>query len=188
LVLQNGIPVDIKWPEALKQMSHGDIFLKGGNALDLDDNIGILLGSPTGGTTGAALGSLSARGIEIIAAIGLEKLVPSVHNAASFLGIGRLDYSRGIQCGLQIVTGATVVSEDRALALVSGCNVVVAAKGGIGVSSGSTTLAFTGNNQEFEQAIALLNSVLGEKALAENSRKCPCQHPCDFSKSESSST
>ena len=36
----------------------------------------------------------------------------------------------GMPCGMQIVVGATVISEDKALALLSGCQVTVAAKGG----------------------------------------------------------
>jgi hypothetical protein len=187
LVLKQGEQADLSWTEALSQMGAGDIFVKGGNALDLEDNVGILLGSPTGGTIGAALGSLSARNIEMIAPIGLEKLVPSVHDAAALLGIGTLDYSRGLKCGMQVVTGATVITEDLALALLSGCDVTVAAKGGIGHSTGSTTLAFAGDDQEFNQAIAVLDSVLGEKALPENSRKCPCQNPCHFGRPKSSS-
>lgn len=180
LVLKNGQSVPTNWLEALDQMRHGDIFIKGGNALDREDNVGILLGRAGGGTIGSALGSLSARGIELVAPVGLEKLVPSVPAAASFLGVGRMDYSRGRQCGLQILTGATVVTEDRALALLSGCQVSVAAKGGVGSSAGSTTLAFAGHSEEFRQAIAILDSVLGEETLIINSRECPCQNPCDF--------
>ena len=187
LVLQQGKPVDISWTEALSAMGHEDIFIKGGNALDLEGNFGVLLGSSTGGTIGAALGSLAARNIELLAPIGLEKLVPSVHDAAALLGIGRLDYSRGVRCGMQVVSGATIITEDTALALLSDCDVNVAAKGGIGISAGSTTLAFAGDDQEFDQAIAVLDSVLGERALAENSRKCPCQNPCHFGRPKSSS-
>jgi hypothetical protein len=180
LVLRRGELVDINWTDALGQMGPGDIFIKGGNALDPQGNLGILQGSPNGGTIGAALGSISARGIELIAPIGLEKLVPKIADSARLLGIGRMDYSRGMQCGMQIVTGATIVSEDRALALLSGCQVVVAAKGGVDSSAGSTTLAFAGPKREFELAVSVLDSVLGEKGLIADTQKCPCPNPCDF--------
>lgn len=185
LVLRRGEVADISWIDALGLMGPGDIFIKGGNALDPQGNLGILQGSPSGGTIGAALGSISARGIEFIAPIGLEKLVPQVVDSARLLGIGRLAYSRGMQCGMQVVTGATIVSEDRALALLSGCQVTVAAKGGIDSSAGSTTLAFAGPEREFELAVSVLNSVLGEKALKADTQKCPCLNPCDFGRPNS---
>lgn len=179
-VLRRGKKIELSWEEALKEMGPGDVFIKGANALDLEDNIGILLGSPTGGTIGAAIGSLSARRIQLVAPVGLEKLVPSVIDSASHLGIGSFDYSRGLQCGMQVVTGATVVTEDRALAHLSGCQVKVAAKGGIGGSAGSTTLTFVGDEHSFRTAVTLVESVLEEKALSGTSRTCPCQNPCDF--------
>lgn len=187
IVLRHGKPVDVKWPEALSEMTYGDIFIKGANAWDLQGNVGILLGSPTGGTIGSALGSLSARGIELVAPVGMEKLVPSLPAAAEFLGVGHLDYSRGMQCGMQIVTGATIISEDKALSLLSGCRVNVTAKGGVGGSTGSTTLTFAGNNQEFEKALAVLDMCLGEKALVVKTQPCPCRKPCEFGRPKSSS-
>lgn len=185
LVLRRGEIANIDWTEALTQMEQGDIFIKGGNAFDANGNVGILQGAPAGGTIGAAIGSISARGIELIAPVGLEKLVPAVIGSTRFLGIGRMEYSRGMQCGMQVVTSATIVTEDKALALLSGCQVAVAAKGGIDGSAGSTTLAFTGPDGEFEQAVSIINSVLGEKALNADTKKCPCLNPCDFGRPNS---
>lgn len=188
LVLIKGKVHSCKWTDALADMGTGDVFIKGGNAFDCNDYVGILLGSPTGGTIGAAIGSLSARGIELITPIGLEKLIPSVPEAISNLGIGSMDYSRGMQCGMQLIKGATVLSEDKALSLLSHCRVTVAAKGGNGSSIGSTTLTFSGTASEFRHALAVLDSVLGEKALSMTTRDCPCPKPCDFGKPNSSST
>ena len=181
-----GAPADIPWAQALEQLEPGDIFIKGGNALDLQGNVGILLGNPRGGTIGAALGALAARGVEIVAPVGLEKLVPSVPESARLLGIGRMDYSRGMPCGMQIVVGATVISEDKALALLSGCQVTVAAKGGVGNCTGSTTLAFSGRKAEFQKALSVLDAVLGEKEIDSATRPCPCSDPCDFGRQNSS--
>lgn len=186
LILRKGAPADIPWAQALEQLEPGDIFIKGGNALDLQGNVGILLGNPRGGTIGAALGALAARGVEIVAPVGLEKLVPSVPESARLLGIGRMDYSRGMPCGMQIVVGATVISEDKALALLSGCQVTVAAKGGVGNCTGSTTLAFSGRKAEFQKALSVLDAVLGEKEIDSATRPCPCSDPCDFGRQNSS--
>src|SRR5690554_4518974 len=182
MVLQKGQQVQLPWIQALEELKPGDIFVKGGNAIDSDGNLGILLGNSRGGTIGKALGAISARGIEIVVPVGLEKFIPSVPAAAASLGSERINYSRGMKCGMQVITGATVVREDTALGLLSGCMVTVAAKGGIGISAGSTTLAFSGEEPKFQQALSILASVLGEKALKVETQKCPCQYPCDFGK------
>lgn len=188
IVLDKGRVSDLKWTDALSRMGPGDIFIKGGNAFDLDGNVAILLGSPSGGTIGSAIGSISARGIELITPIGLEKLIPSVSAAIPYMGIGRMDYSRGMQCGFQVITGASIVSEDMALAILSKCRVAVAAKGGHGSSVGSTTLVFSGDSHEFEQALAWIDSVIGEQALVIDTRECPCRKPCDFGRQKSCSS
>ncbi|MTI94009.1 MAG: hypothetical protein FH749_00765 [Firmicutes bacterium] len=178
LVLQKGEVSDQTWEEALPNLGKGDLFIKGANALDLQGNIGILLGSPSGGTIGKALGTLAAKGIELIAPVGLEKLIPSVPDASRMLGIQRLDVSYGLACGIQIVSGATVITEATALSMLTGCKVTPAAAGGVGDSAGSTTLVFSGTQATFQQALHIIDEVKGEPPLVDNTRDCPCDNPC----------
>jgi hypothetical protein len=166
-------------------MQPGDVFIKGGNAADTEGNVGVMLGSPVGGTIGKALGVLSARGIELVAPVGNEKLVPSVIKAAGTLGIGKLDYSHGLPCGMQILAGATVVDETKAIELLSGCTATVVAGGGVGDSQGAVTLTFSGEQKAFNKAIEVLESIKGEEPVPGDSRDCPCAAPCDYGKSQS---
>lgn len=185
LVLEKGAVSTAPWTEAVEKMQPGDIFLKGGNAVDAAGNVGVMLGSPVGGTIGKALGILSARGVEMVAPVGNEKLVPSVIRAAGTMGIGKLDYSHGLPCGMHVVAGATVVDEIRALELLSGCRATVAAGGGVGDSQGAVTLTFCGEQQAFDKAINLLENIKGEQPVPGDSRDCPCTAPCDYGKSQS---
>lgn len=180
LVLVKGQVAEQSWTEALETLTKGDIFFKGANALDPQGNIGILLGSPTGGTIGRAYGVLSARGIELISPVGLEKLIPSVPEAASMLGLNRLDSSWGLPSGMLSITGATIISEDTALSFLSGCQVRAVAAGGLDESAGSVCLAFSGSEQAFFMAQSMLEAVKGEPPLTGHARKCPCSVYCHY--------
>ncbi len=185
VVLEKGAVSNTSWTEALEKMQPGDVFIKGGNAVDIEGHVGVMLGSPVGGTIGKALGTLSARGIELVAPVGNEKLVPSVIQAAGSMGIGKLDYSHGLPCGMQVLTGATVVDEVEAVEMLSGCAAIIAAGGGVGDSQGAVTLTFSGEQKAFDKAIELLEKVKGEQPVPGDSRDCPCAAPCDYGKSQS---
>lgn len=185
LVLHQGKISEASWTDALETLEPGDIFIKGANAVDLKGNIGILLGSPSGGTIGRAIGTLSARGVELVAPVGWEKLVPSVAAAAATLGVRKLDYSWGLPCGMQVVANATVVNETQAMQLVTGCTATVAAAGGVGDCQGAVTLAFSGNNEAFTSAVTLLEKIKGEQSLPCITRDCPCNNPCHHGKANS---
>lgn len=178
LVLVKGQVAEQSWTEALASLTKGDIFFKGANALDTKGNVGILLGSPTGGTIGRAYGVLAARGIELIVPVGLEKLIPSVPEAASMLGLNRLDISWGLPSGMQVISGATVITEDKALSFLSGCQVRAVAAGGLDESAGSVCLAYSGPKPAFLKAQSMLDSIKGEPPLTGHARKCPCSVYC----------
>jgi hypothetical protein len=58
--------------EGLSQLGTGDYFIKGGNLLFEDDGVGVFIYSETGGTVGA-IGSLIAKGVNIISPISISK-------------------------------------------------------------------------------------------------------------------
>jgi len=89
------------WSEPLlEQFEAGDIYIKSGNAIDAQGNVGILLGSPVGGGIGSALPVIYARGAELIIPISLTKLVPSVPAAGGKLGQQRLSRATGLRTGI----------------------------------------------------------------------------------------
>ena len=54
---------EVHWKEYLPQIQPGDVFIKGGNAVDHTGLAAVVASNPMGGTIGAAWGPLYARGI-----------------------------------------------------------------------------------------------------------------------------
>lgn len=165
IILKDGKRADISFEEALQALGKGDVFIKGGNALDPQGNVGILMADPEGGTIGQALGIITARGAHYIAPIGLEKLIPKVAEASRILGINTVDYATGNKVGLMPVSNAKVVTEIEALKILFGVEVVHIASGGVGDSSGSVVLAVRGDDDKVKEAIELIEKLKREEPL-----------------------
>ncbi|MEW6524080.1 MAG: hypothetical protein AB1445_11055 [Bacillota bacterium] len=164
-VIDKGQLVDTPWQEALAGLGPKDALIKGANAVDPQGNAGVLLLSATAGTIGAALGIASARGVPLIMPVGLEKLVPSVVDAAIEAGLGRItDSLDGRTVGMMPVVNAEVVTEIQAMRLLYGVEAVQLAGGGIGGSEGSVVLLARGTAAAVEKARAGLSQIKGEPA------------------------
>ena len=61
---------DFHWKSYLPELMPGDVFIKGGNAVDHTGLAAVLSSDNMGGTIGAAWGPLMQRGIEIVVQIG----------------------------------------------------------------------------------------------------------------------
>ena len=148
--------------QILPEMGPGDVFIKGGNALDYKNKMaGILIGHPTAGTMGA-IGTIIAKRIELIIPIGLEKLVYSDMNELSTLSRQTETY-RGIPT-LMPVAG-TIVTEVEALQVLCNINAVLYSAGGIAGAEGSVRLLLAGERESMESALELVNQVQGEGAF-----------------------
>lgn len=164
-VFLEGAMQDIPYPEYVKTMGRGDVIVKGANAIDPQGNAGVLLCNENGGAVGAFFGPASARGITIIMPAGLEKLVPSVPEAAFGWGQSTLDYAMGVPVGLSVLTNVLIVTEVQALAVLAGVRARLVACGGIAGNEGAVVLLVEGAPQEFDAAIALVESIKGEPAI-----------------------
>ncbi|MCK4846403.1 MAG: hypothetical protein KAS88_01930 [Deltaproteobacteria bacterium] len=168
LVLIDGLSKDITPKEALEGFTAKDVYVKGANAVDIDGNVGILLSSDYGGTIAMALGVVTARGANLIVPVGLEKLVPSVVEAAEALGgQGRIDFSTGEKVALMVLTSAKVVTEIEAIDILFGAEVTAThvASGGIGGSEGSVTLVLNGTKASVKDAFDYISNLKGEPAI-----------------------
>lgn len=165
VILKDGKRVDITFEEALQGLGKDDVFIKGGNALDPQGNVGILTAAPDGGTIGKALGIVTARGAHYIAPIGLEKLVPSVIEASKLLGITTVDYATGDKVGLMPISNAKVITEIEALRILFGLEAVHVASGGVGDSCGSVVLSCSGGEADVNRAIKLIEGIKKEGPL-----------------------
>ncbi len=139
-----------------------DVFIKGANAVDGEGNAGILTSSAKGGTIGAAWPIVTPRGSHLIMPVGLEKLVPSVMEAARHSGIYHFKYSTGLPAKLTPVVLGKVVTEVQALALLAGVEAYHLASGGVGGSEGAVVLALEGDEKRVEKAFELVKSIKGE--------------------------
>jgi hypothetical protein len=174
LVLRHGVrvPPAATMEETLRNFGAGSIFVKGANAVDADRNVGVFVANPAGGTIGWSYGLLSARGCRLIVPVGLEKLIPSVRDAARSCGQDTLYYCQGIRIGMIPIMNATVVTEIEAFDILFGLRAVHIGGGGSGDSQGAVVVVAEGEQDRVDQAIALIESIKGEAAL--HPRKSLC--------------
>ena len=186
--IRKGVATDVTMPDLrdkwLPEMGPGDVFIKGANAFDATGAAAIFLGNDrgkgTGGTIGAAIGYLNARGIPLIIAAGLEKLVlgPLTETVPH---VGRpLRYAAGFPSGMMLVKGK-LVSEVEAFKTLTGVNALPVAGGGINGAEGCHTFILEGTAEEVDKAWVLYKSVKGEPPLTTITENCDeCERNCQF--------
>lgn len=181
VVLVKGEKSPMSWMEAVEKMEAGDVFIKGGNAIDNNGVVGVLLANPVGGTIGKALPIIVARGSHLILPVGLEKMVPDVNLAANVSGIKTFDKSIGMRVGLMPVTYGLPVTEIEALEILADVDAYCIAAGGVGGSEGSVVMAVEGEDQEVEKIMELVKSIKGEPPVGALKQKCSeCGAQCSI--------
>ena len=164
LVIRKGERLDIKAAEALPDMGPGDVYAKGVNALNYERRqAGVLIGHPTGGGVGAALGTVTARRICYLHPVGLEKSVGAdLDQVAAQLAAD----PQGDGPTLWVVPGV-IFTEIEALHHLAGVQVNHVAAGGIGGGEGAVWLCLSGTAQQLDRALEELESVRGEPPFTE---------------------
>ena len=143
---------------AVEHMKQGDIYIKGANALDYVNNMaGVLIGSGTGGTVGAVLGSIIGKKIELIIPVGLEKLVYDDINELSWLA-SQPD-SQGPS--LWPISG-TIITEIEAISILTGVDAYLYSAGGVAGAEGAIRLLLDGTEEDIQAALDLIESIKGE--------------------------
>lgn len=179
-VFVKGEQVSLSWTEIIKEFTSDDVFLKGANAIDMMGNAGILLGSNTGGTIGQAMGYIAASGARLIMPVGLEKLVPDVVVASSFMGHGKVKHRLGVACGLFVVNTGQIITEIEALEALFDVEAAVVAAGGVAGSEGAITLAVSGYAGAVEAVMQLVQELKEEPQFMAIKRACSdCTAPCE---------
>ena len=156
--LKSGIPLG----DILSQMGPEDVYIKGVNAIDPHNTVGILVGSPVGGTIGLVMSQARRRGFKIVFPVGLEKLIPIPMKQAAQEASMRnsLDYSMGMPCTLLPCDGI-VVTEPRAIELLTGATAVPISAGGIGGAEGAITMVINGADGQVTKAIDYIEELKG---------------------------
>ena len=153
---------DFHWKTYLPEMKPGDVFIKGGNAVDHTGLAAVLASNDMGGTIGVAWGPIMQRGIELIVPIGLEKLVPDVREAVEFMAGHPIDKAMGDKVGLMPLLGAIVVTEITALEVLYNVKAKCIASGGVNGCEGAVTLVMDGEEENVKKAFEGICSIKGE--------------------------
>ena len=148
--------------EEILTFGPNDVFIKGANAIDMEGHAGVLTSSLVGGTIGMAWPVVTSRGSHLIMPVGLEKLVPSVIDAANHSGIHYFKWTLGLPTRLTPVVICKVITEIQALGILAGVKATHIASGGVGGSEGAVVLSIEGEEARVEQAFALVKSIKGE--------------------------
>ena len=198
IVLVDGKKSELSWEEAVEKMGKDDVFIKGGNAIDVDGVVGVQLADPNGGTIGKALPIIIARGAHLVSPVGLEKLIYRVGWTSRYAGIETFDLKLGMPVGMMPIAHGRPVTELEALEVLFDVFASHISSGGIDGSEGSVTLVIEsfewckdGENGENESknneqnpveiAFELIKSIKGEKPVGSLKRKCSaCSARCDY--------
>lgn len=181
IVLYKGQVVQKTIREALDDFHRETVVIKGGNAIDLEGNVGVITAGFDGGTVPQIIGTVTSQGLTLIAPVGLEKLVPSVKESSLMTGAKTFDYCLGADFGMFCLVNAKAVTEIEAFKILFGVETKMVASGGVGGSEGAVVLVMMGDESAVKAAMALVESIKGEKRVAGLKSVCEtCRYACRF--------
>lgn len=181
ITLYKGKVLEVEPGTMIDKLAPGDIMIKGANAIDPFGNVGVVMASPAGGTMGQFYMPLKAQGLTSIYAVGLEKLVPSVEDAARYGGRLVLGKTIGARVGMVCVPDANVVTEIESIDILFGLDAVHYASGGWGGAEGSVTLIVEGEDKQVKKCMEFIEKIKGEPPLPAVKGPCrECDAPCSF--------
>ena len=181
IILHKGERSSKTLPEALQDFHIETVLIKGANAIDPEGNVGVITSGFDGGTIAATIGTVTSQGLKYIFAVGLEKLVSSVKEAAAWAGAKTLDYTIGADFGMYCIPNGIVVTEVEALKILAGVEAKHIASGGVGESAGSVVLVIKGEEANVRKAISIVESIKGEPPLKGFKGTCEiCRYACKF--------
>ena len=162
IVLEDGKRVEAGPEEVLSSLTAGDVVIKGGNALDPNGVVGVMMGASTGGTVGRYVTTCLARGIELVAPIGLSKSIhTSIVELSCEMGSRRLSLHMGLPCGI-FPLHAHVVTEVDALEALFAVRALHMTSGGVGIGAEAVSLLIDGEEAAVRGAFALAESLSDE--------------------------
>lgn len=149
--------------DILDQMGPEDVYIKGVNVVDVNNNVGVLIGnSVERGTIGLVMAKSKRKGFKVVFPVGLEKLTPiPVRQAAEEAALRNfLDYSMGLPCAMVACEGL-VVTEPTAVEILAGATAIPLAIGGLAGAEGAITMIIKGDDDQVTKAIQFIEEVKG---------------------------
>jgi hypothetical protein len=143
---------------------HGDIIIKGANAVAADRKLaGIQIGNPTLGTTGAIMQAVIGKRVELIIPVGLEKRV------FSDIGLIAAKLNAPASTGLRLFpVSSTIITELEAIEQLTGASAELVAAGGVLGAEGSCWIAVTGTEEQLEITENLISGISKEPSFGES--------------------
>jgi hypothetical protein len=136
----------------------GDVVLKGANALhQASREAGVYIGHPQAGTIGVAIQAVVGRRVRLIVPVGLEKRVD-----VSIGQLCRLLTDPGAEGPRMMALPGEVLTEIDALEMLTTCQVLHVAGGGVYGAEGSVWLAVEGDEEDVAEAEALMKELAAE--------------------------
>jgi hypothetical protein len=167
VIFKNGVVQDSSYQKILKEMKEGDIVLKGANIINYKKGqAGVLIGHPTGGTTGNIVPAIKENKLRLIIPVGLEKESSQDINLLS--GLSKIPQEQ-VQKKAPYVWSieGELFTEIEAIKQFASIEAIHMASGGIGGAEGAVTLLLRGNKDEVLKAIKVVEEIQGEKAFLE---------------------
>lgn len=166
VVLEKGERLEgVSVTDIVSKMGPTDVFMKGANAINYDiGQAAVLIGHPTGGTLGAALGTIVSRRIRLVHPAGLEKNVPG-DLAEAARRLSEEGEAVGQAWGLWVTHGE-LFTEIEAIDALFNLEAIPIGAGGIAGAEGSVTLALFGEKTEIDRALAAIGEIQGEPPFA----------------------
>ncbi len=181
VVFHKGEILNVDPGAVIDKMTPGDILLKGANAIDPYGNVGVAMAGAGGGTMGQFYMALKAAGVGTIYPVGLEKLIPSVTDAAKYGGTLSLNKSIGAVAGMACVSDGRVFTEIEAIETLFGVEAIPYAAGGWGGAEGAVTLVVDGDDADVNECLEFITGIKGEPPLMGIKGACKvCGARCSF--------
>lgn len=139
-------------------LNKGDIYIKGANVLNYEDDVaGILIGGKDGATIGNTIGHIIGKQVNLIIPIGLEKLTYEDIN-----GLHLLASEEDFEGPRMWPVVGTIVTEIEALGILTGVDAYLYSAGGVAGAEGSVRLLVEGTEKEVTETLELVESIKGE--------------------------
>jgi hypothetical protein len=181
VVLHKGEILPVNPATIIEKMVPGDLLIKGANAIDPFGNVGVAMAGVRGGTMGEFYMALKGEGIATIYPVGLEKMIPSVEEAARYGGKQAIERSIGCRTGMALVADGRVVTEIEAIEILFDLKAIHYASGGWGGAEGSVTLIVDGEADDVNRCLDFIEGIKGEPPLRAVKTPCKgCDNPCSF--------
>ncbi|MFC1691994.1 hypothetical protein ACFL1R_00640 [Candidatus Latescibacterota bacterium] len=143
--------------EASKNMSPGDVIIKGANALNYDKRTaGCLVGHPAGGTVGGFWGNLYGKKLRLVIPVGLEKEI-----GFDIGEISDLSMDKNPEHSLMPMRG-TIVTEIEAFDILTGAQAFQISAGGIRGAEGSVRLLICCTNEQISRVKNIITEIENE--------------------------